>query len=625
MSTIPLQSDVAAAYRERIRALQAAVEVQQERSSRISTLRLLSFLGAFAALTVRGFVGAAWGTFALILFAVLALLFFGLVLYQRVVRERLRRLQAQVALNREGPLRLARDWEALPPVRRSDAPAGHGYAADLDVAGHGSLLHLLGTTATVPGRATLTAWLLSPASPEVVRDRQGAVAELASRADFRDDLAVEGRLMVEDRPEALRALLAWASEESWLLLRAGTLLAALLLPLPTLSLAAYDFLVPGVPAWWAFPLAAQLLLVRAHRRRIHADFRRVASGESGIRGYAPLLARIEREEPEAPLLQSLVTLLAAGEAPDPAHVQLARLVRLVDLAEARHSWLHPILDLLFHWDIHVHRALERWRVRWGADLTKWLDAMGEVDALCALATLLNDHPDWCLPHFHSTSILRGRALGHPLLPSGRCVRNDIEVGPPGTFLLVTGSNMSGKSTLLRAIGANVALAQAGGPVCASELHLPAVTLWTSMRVVDSLKDGVSQFMVELQRLRQVVEAAKAPDSERTPPLLYLLDEVLQGTNSSERRVVARTVLRHLVAEGTLGVVSTHDLTLADASDLRERARAVHFRETVGGPEEGAPPLTFDYRLRPGLVPATNAVRLMEMIGMELRGDPDGEG
>ena len=191
----------------------------------------------------------------------------------------------------------------------------------------------------------------------------------------------------------------------------------------------------------------------------------------------------------------------------------------------------------------------------------------------------------------------------------------MEIGPPGTFLLVTGSNMSGKSTLLRAVGANVVLAQAGGPVCAEGLSLPPLELWTSMRVEDSLVEGVSLFMAELQRLREVVDAARKSRSDREGRhLLYLLDEVLQGTNTAERQIAARQILRHLLEEGALGAVTTHDLTLADAPDLRERARAVHFREEVHR-AGGEPSLSFDYRLRPGLATSTNALELMEIVGL----------
>ena len=380
--------------------------------------------------------------------------------------------------------------------------------------------------------------------------------------------------------------------------------------------------------------------------------------------------------------------------PRPAHQEIAALRRLLDMADVRRSPLfHLPLAVVLHWDVHVLVRLERWTERCGPGVPGWLDAVGEAEALAALSALAADHPDWTMPALRTAShpgadpasptpparepptagslgtsapwtvtadppsdiqpdqpaqpdhpptprTFRARALGHPLLPPADCMRNDVDIGPPGSFLLVTGSNMSGKSTLLRAVGLNAVLAQAGGPVCASELHMPPMRVVTSMRIEDSLAGGVSHFMAELLRLRRVVDVARtssrarSPAADRSsardrsssgsgasspartsstkptaPTALYLLDEILQGTNSAERRIAARTVLRHLLDTDAIGAVTTHDLSLADADDLIARACAVHFAETV------ADGLTFDYRLRQGLATSTNALKLLEMAGL----------
>jgi len=199
---------------------------------------------------------------------------------------------------------------------------------------------------------------------------------------------------------------------------------------------------------------------------------------------------------------------------------------------------------------------------------------------------------------------------HPYLSPSVAVPNDVRVGPTESFLLVTGSNMSGKSTLLRAIGVNVVLARAGGPVAAAQMTLPPVRLETSMRIRDSLEEGLSFFMAELRRLKTVVDAARAPGT----PVLYLLDEILQGTNTAERQIAARTVIRGLLDAGAIGAITTHDLTLATAPDLASRAHAVHFQETFGRDKDG-PTLSFDYLLREGLATSTNALALMELVGL----------
>jgi DNA mismatch repair ATPase MutS len=250
----------------------------------------------------------------------------------------------------------------------------------------------------------------------------------------------------------------------------------------------------------------------------------------------------------------------------------------------------------------------------GAHARDWLAALGEAEALSALATLAYDNPRWVIPELieHGDARIDARSLGHPLLSARMRVSNDIAVGPPGTFVLVTGSNMSGKSTLLRAIGTNVVLAQAGGPVCADEMQLTPVDVWTSIRIDDSLEAGVSLFMAELRRLKRIVDAARDPARPR--PLLYLLDEILHGTNTAERRIAARRVVNHLVQAGAIGAVTTHDLTLAEDPSLDAAAQRVHFTERFET-RDGVTAMTFDYRLRPGLATSANALKLLAMIGL----------
>ena len=261
--------------------------------------------------------------------------------------------------------------------------------------------------------------------------------------------------------------------------------------------------------------------------------------------------------------------------------------------------------------------LDRWRRSSGAVARGWIEALGEIEALSGLGSLAHDHPDWVFPTWHESDTVTGinaPGVGHPLLGDDECVRNDLEVGPPGSFLLVTGSNMSGKSTLLRAIGANCILAGVGAPVCAAKLEMPRVRIFTSMSIEDSLSQGVSLFMAQLLRVRSIVEAARMQAGDEGP-VLYLLDEMLHGTNSSERQIAARAVLRHLLEQVAIGVVSTHDLALADAPDLAEVATCVHFRETVHR-EGGTTRLEFDYLMRPGLAQTSNALALLEAVGLD---------
>jgi DNA mismatch repair ATPase MutS len=269
-------------------------------------------------------------------------------------------------------------------------------------------------------------------------------------------------------------------------------------------------------------------------------------------------------------------------------------------------------------------ALERWQSISGARVRDWMQALGEAEALSSIATLAHDQPEWPFPELvdDAEPAFTAEHLGHPLIDDAARVHNDVAVGPPGTFLLITGSNMSGKSTLLRAIGVNAVLAQAGAPVCARRLRMTPLEVYTSIRVQDSLSRGVSYFMAELERLKQIVDAADrvpalrgdAGDGGGAPGLLFLLDEILHGTNTAERRIAATRVIRHLVETGAIGAVTTHDLTLADQAALAGAAQLVHFSESFRE-HEGAMTMEFDYRLRDGIASSTNALALMRMVGL----------
>jgi DNA mismatch repair ATPase MutS len=311
------------------------------------------------------------------------------------------------------------------------------------------------------------------------------------------------------------------------------------------------------------------------------------------------------------LLQRTVEELRTGAFA--ATQQMRALARLAHLAGLSNSgMLYLPVQLLTLWDSHVLRRVDAWRTTVGPHVSDWFDALGRIDALAALAALAHDHPDWPFPGIGEDAKIDAAGMGHPMLRTERCVVNDVAVGPPGTFLLVTGSNMSGKSTLLRAIGLNLRLAMAGAPVCAKSMVLPRAELRTSFNVEDSLADGVSLFMAQLQRVKAIVDAARDAATRGTV-MVYLMDEMLAGTNTAERRIAATRVIRHLVELGAIGAITTHDLALAAVPELQQSAVPVHFRETVHPGDE--PTLTFDYTLRPGVATSTNALKLMEIVGL----------
>ncbi|HEX6537223.1 MAG TPA: hypothetical protein VF041_21765 [Gemmatimonadaceae bacterium] len=638
---------VAARYAERA-AEHAAQEGRcRARGDRLGWARIVCFLVALGALAALARSTGGRTTIAAVVLLAAAAVFVVLVIRHGRLRESLLRHEQSRLYYEIGALRIARDWSALPPSV-TIAPVDHSYAEDLDVVGHASLARLLDTAGTGRTNQLLLSWLLTdPAPAHVVRARQGAVRELMEHDELREELGVLTRLAAPAGAgagaSAVERLVAWSTRPVELrshplflgAVRIATAITVLLLFLQLAGLVRAP--------WWMLSATAGTLLLAVGRRLVRGAVPPIELRAAAFRRRVEMLALLERQSFRGDLLGAIHRRLSWGGGASEA---LASLGRIVAWSEVRHSpMLHAVLQWLFQWDAHLGARAEGWRKERGALVSDWLDALEEVGALAALATIASENPEWAFADIEeggepappaapagvdarragsaavpgARAVIEALSLGHPLLPDAVRVANDVTVGPPGSFLLVTGSNMSGKSTLLRAIGANVLLAQAGGAACAARLRIPLVNVRTSIRVSDSLESGVSLFMAELRRLETIVRAARERAGGR--PLLYLLDEMLHGTNTAERRVAARIVIGHLLAAGAIGAVTTHDLTLAAEGPLAEASRPVHFTEHFER-VNGVMRMSFDYRLRPGLATSTNALALLEMVGLgEAPGEP----
>ncbi len=608
-------SPPAEAYRHR-RDTFAAEEARLTKTSfRFSIFRgllFLAFVACLAVILVRG-GRPGWEWWAGAGFWLVA--FLAVLPYHDRVIQKQRRQRELMRINEEGLLRLARNWAALPlPSLPDPDDTERPIARDLNLFGRASVAHLLGTVHTPPGKTAFADWLLHPAPPEEIARRQKAVAELAPEIDLRQHLEVSARPM-EKKAGDVESFLRWAEGEPWILRRpALTWLARLLAVLTVAALfGAIGTALPWSVFLTLFTINTSLGYIFA--KRTFSTFDQAEAREEDFQRYAEALETIASRTYKAGELRRLTgeDLSLKGH---PAHAWMRLLHRRVELSDVRHSsYLHLLLQGLLFWDFHILLLLEKWQRDAGPKARGWLAALGRYEALSALAGLLYEQPDWSFPVVDAgEDRFAARGLGHPLISDAHRVANDVEVGPPGTFLLVTGSNMSGKSTLLRAIGVNSVLAQMGGPVCAASLRMPPATLATSILVEDSLAEGVSFFMAELKRIQRIVEESdRAHAGGRV--LLYLLDEVLRGTNSYERQVAVRRVVLHLLKQGAIGAVSTHDLQLAEVEDLQPSAIPVHFRETLH--PGGDPPMTFDYQMRPGVATTVNALKLMELVGLRV--------
>lgn len=611
------------AYADRGRRHAAARDEQRRRSTLLARLRLATFLAGVAGLI--WWLGFGGGVIACGVAVGFFLVFAALVAIHARIEDKAQLLEALRVVNAQGVARIDRDWNALPAVWLPPGVEieGHPYATDLDLFGRASLFQLIGPAATTFGNSLLGGWLLRPTMPGEIVARQAAVAELAGLDDWREQLSALGILGGSSRTEPIDTFLRWAASSktplpAWGAVKVAVygLLVALWVP----------FLLHVTGVWpnavWGLPLVAGIALSFFTAGALTKAFDRAGAGEQTIRQYAAVLAHIDGQAFTSAHLTAVKARLTApaGErrrrAAPAAMRALNRILGFADLRRGA-ALLHFPIQAFTLWDFHCLFALERWRREVGSRVHDWFDAAGEIDALSCLAALHRDNPDWAFPEISSEPRYTARSLGHPLIPATRRVANDVEVGPPGTVLLVTGSNMSGKSTLLRAIGVNAVLAEAGAPACAASLRMPPCDIQTSIRIQDSLEHGMSYFMAALARLKGVIDAAEADrplaSGEHPRVLFYLLDEILQGTNSAERGIAVQAVARRLLDAGAIGAMTTHDLNLANEEPLKSHARLVHFTETMN--PDGS--MSFDYKLREGLATSRNALRLMQLIGIEL--------
>lgn len=540
------------------------------------------------------------------LFLIPLALFVVTTVYQTRALRRLEAAERAVAFYRRGLARLDEDFSEPVSDGAEFLDPHHRFASDLDLFGPGSLFVRICHARTRLGARTLARWLLDMAGPPAAEARNAAAEELAPDLDIREKLAVLGpELRAALHPEALRA---WASAEADLPPR----LVYYLYASNVISAVCMAFgIVTNL--WGPFALAALIaaLIAYLHRRTIAETLHATSDAATDLRILSGALRILEQSQFEAPLLKNVQDRIQLDG--PPASARIAQLAHLAEWIDSLDNVAFKMLDVFFLFSVHFCRATGRWRSANGKLVPAWLEALGEFEALASLAAWRYENPHTCVPEWlEGPARIEGRELRHPLLPRRSVIANSLQLGPTLQLLLVSGSNMSGKSTFLRTVGVNVILAHAGAHVSAESLSLTRLSLGASIRTVDSLQEGASRFYAELQRIKQVADAAAAE-----PTLLFLLDELLSGTNSHDRRIGASAIVRSLLAQGALGLVTTHDLALAAIADADpERASNVHFEDQI---TEGR--IQFDYRMKPGVVRTSNALALMRAVGLEIPDNP----
>ena len=526
------------------------------------------------------------------------------VWHESVLRA-LARARAAVAFYADGDARLADRWMSATPSGERFRDPDHPYADDLDIFGPRSLFQLLSGCRTPMGEARLASWLQQPSAPPAIRDRQSRVTTLRDRLDLRERIAVvnAGRRQVIDAGR----LIAWAEVTSEL-----PRVRALVIALAVVCIATVAWYLnggSGLPVVISLVLNVGVMGWLGKRANAMVDTLAGACESASIELVANVIHEVEHEAFDDEATRALAGRLAHASA------GLSRLARIVDWADSRHAVFLRLTEIPLLFTLQVAFAAESWRAAHGQALADWIDAIAEIEALLSLAGYAYERPGYVFPDIveHDEALFEVTAVAHPLLPSATAVPNSLVLdarkgSDASRVLIVSGSNMSGKSTLMRTVGITVVMALAGAPVRAQRLRVSLMAVGTCLRHTDSLQERRSGFYTEALRIRRICDLLPGP-----LPVLFLFDELLAGTNSKDRRIAAEGVIRTMLARRTIGMVTTHDLSLTEIAGMFPgQVRNVHLLDRV---EDGQ--MSFDYTLKDGVIDHSNALQLMRMIGLDV--------
>jgi len=536
------------------------------------------------------------------------LVFFAHIIRQHLQATRLRQHYQYLKEMNEKELRCIDGDFASYPNGNEYLEKGHAYSSDLDIFGRASLFQLINRTTSLPGSATLAKWLNSPAADDEITRRQQAIAELKDKTEWRQQLSAIGYKFAEsaNNPENI---LSWANEAPIFLERKQ--LKALISILSILSAGCLWAWIQGAPAGFlVIVLLINFFILRRWISTVNQIHQKVSRNVELLKSYSETVAFIENETFSSQKLIELQYTFRDNAAYTTASEQIKKLSQNVSRLDFRLNIMVSIpLNLFFFWDIWQCVQLEKWKQLNREKLPLWFAAMAEIEALCSFANLYHNNPQWVFPTIlpgHFTLV--AEAAGHPLIPETRRVCNDLSIQGSGKIVLVTGSNMAGKSTFQRTIGVNIVLAMAGAPVCARHFEVSHVTVFTSMRIADSLEENTSSFYAELKRLGLIIQTV-----ERNEKVFLLLDEILRGTNSNDRHIGSEALVKQLIKHGASGIVATHDLALSELkNDLGDSIDNYNFDVKIENDE-----MYFDYKLNKGVCKSLNASILMKKMGIKI--------
>ncbi len=589
-------------YKTRVEEFSLQADRLQKKENRLSLARLIVFIAS---------IGLFFGFYSMNHLLAIALFIIGLVAFGRLV----------LFYNKTEKSRIyARHLETINSLERSclkgnysEHPNGSEYidrehpnSYDLDLFGHASLFQYLNRTTSKPAADKLSEWLRLPAEIDEIPRRQAAIIELKPQIDWRQRMITLGYLNKKAGSDP-QSLLKWVKSSGFFPKRTRLKIAVISLSAFVIVLTVFTILF-SLPAGVLIPaFAINFFFYFTQGQKISRLHEQVGRSSELLQTYAATIKLIEDETFDANKLKELQQVFISNT---PVSLQINRLSKMVSRLDTRLNVMVAIpLNLFLFWDIHCCLALEKWKRSHEGQLEQWFSAMAEFEVLSCFANMAFNNPEWPMPKVTQDYFaLESKDMGHPLIPEERRVCNSIAISSGGKTVLVTGSNMSGKSTFLRTCGVNIVLALAGAPVCAAAFTVSHVQVFSSMRISDSLEDNTSSFYAELKRLAAIIKEA-----EHNPRLFLLLDEILRGTNSNDRYIGSVALIRQLIGYETVSVVATHDLKLADlAAELPEKIDNYHFDVKIDGEE-----LYFDYKLNPGICTSMNASILMKKMGIKI--------
>ncbi len=486
-------------------------------------------------------------------------------------------------------------------------PKEHFYANDLDLFGHASLFQFINRTTSEMGAQKLADWLLQPAAREQIFMRQNAVKELVLKPDWRQQLQAIGK-KITVKTNTLHRITSWLQEptiflqfKSWQWLR---------YLLPCIAVAITAIVVFGyLPLSYFYGTMLISGIINFQINKVIAPLHeKLSKIVDELEIVAESIAIIETQHFDASFLNLLKQSFNSEK--EKASAGIKRLKNILDRLDMRYNIVIATpLNLLLFWNVQQILQLEKWKRKNTGRIDLWFDALADMEAVCSIANLQFNNQSWCVPAITEGDFFsEAKDLGHPLIPVQKRINNPVEIAEPGKIMLVTGSNMGGKSTYLRSLGINVVLAMAGAPVCATTFKISPVQLISSMRIADNLEESTSTFYAELKKLKIVIEKINAHEK-----VFVLLDEILRGTNSLDRHTGSEALIHQLIKQKAAAVIATHDVALAALKDVYpENIITAYFDVQVNGEE-----LYFDYKLKDGVCTSMNASILMKKIGLEL--------